>query len=413
MVDDVTPLARTSLDRVSEVNVNPLLRVLDFLRVGLHVMFAFLLGFGVLRSLIAAPLAFHVPLMAAALAALYVIGTVYERHQARKGATIDSWQQYAWLGGITVLWLGLLTHSQDFLWLEFPLVFLTLHIMARSRQVLLALITVAGLWAIAAFVPLWLHPDTWSVAAAIGPLIGTALAVAIFFAYRALHAEIQHHRRIAQQLRATQAELAASEHQAGRLEERERLSREIHDTVAQGLSSIVLLARAAKSTDDAHAQLATIEKVAADNLAEARRFVRDLAAPDVEVPEALRQILIRMRERGQALGEKTIFQLEFAGNHNAQIPQPIAATVIRCAQEGLNNVVKHAHADRAVVTYGVFDEAVTIDVVDDGIGKQGSDGFGLGGLRRRIEDVGGTMELESGDGTALSARLPLTSMKES
>ena len=407
--------------------MNPLLRVLDGLRVGLHIMFAFLSGFGVLRSLIDAPLNPAVPLFSVLMAGHYMAGTVYERHRAKQGKEIPAAAKYAWLAGIIVLWLLLLTHSQDFLWLEFPLVLLTLHIAALVP----ALITALGLWLVAAFVPLWLHPETWGVAAAVGPLIGTVFAVAIFFAYRALHAEVQHHRRVAQQLRATQEELAASEHQAGRLEERERLSREIHDTVAQGLSSIVLLARAGKNSEEPSKQLRTIEEVAVENLAEARRFVRDLASPDVQasLPQALRATVNRMRARGEALGEATEFRLEFAGSSdvsalgNAQpgIPQPIAAAVLRCAQEGLSNVVKHSQATIAVVTLGVFGDAVTIDVVDNGIGMrttqtdaQTEGSFGLAGLRRRIEGLGGTMEIEShpGSGTALAARLPLTSEKE-
>ena len=407
--------------------MNPLLRVLDGLRVGLHIMFAFLLGFGVLRSLIDAPLNPAVPLFSVLMAGLYMAGTVYERHRAKQGREIPAAAKYAWLAGIIVLWLLLLTHSQDFLWLEFPLVLLTLHIAALVP----ALITALGLWLVAAFVPLWLHPETWGVAAAVGPLIGTVFAVAIFFAYRALHAEVQHHRRVAQQLRATQEELAASEHQAGRLEERERLSREIHDTVAQGLSSIVLLTRAGKNSKEPGKQLDTIEEVAVENLAEARRFVRDLASPDVQasLPQALRATVNRMRARGEALGESTEFRLEFAGASEEStpgsalpgIPQPIAAAVLRCAQEGLSNVVKHAQAEMAVVTLGVFGDAVTIDVVDNGVGmsdaqlkSQQTGSFGLAGLRRRIEGVGGTMDIEShpGSGTALAARLPLTSEKE-
>lgn len=407
--------------------MNPLLRVLDGLRVGLHIMFAFLLGFGVLRSLIDAPLNPALPLFSVLMAGLYMAGTVFERHRAKQSKEIPAAAKYAWLAGIIVLWLLLLTHSQDFLWLEFPLVLLTLHIAALVP----ALITALGLWLVAAFVPLWLHPETWGVAAAVGPLIGTVFAVAIFFAYRALHAEVQHHRRVAQQLRATQEELAASEHQAGRLEERERLSREIHDTVAQGLSSIVLLARAGKNSEEPGKQLGTIEEVAVENLAEARRFVRDLASPDVQasLPQALRATVNRMRARGEALGEATEFRLEFAGASDEStpgsaqpgIPQPIAAAVLRCAQEGLSNVVKHARAEKAVVTLGVFGDAVTIDVVDNGVGmsdaqleSQQTGSFGLAGLRRRIEGLGGTMDIEShpGSGTALAARLPLTSEKE-
>src|SRR5699024_1229870 len=140
-----------------------------------------------LRSLLDAPLNYAVPLLSVALALLYVAGTVVERHRAQRREAISVGAKDGWLAGIIVLWLVLLTHSQDFLWLEFPLVFLTLHILALVP----ALVTVAGLWVAAAFVPLWLHPESWALAAAIGPLIGTALAVAIYFAYRALHAEVQ------------------------------------------------------------------------------------------------------------------------------------------------------------------------------------------------------------------------------
>lgn len=405
---------------MSTSNFSSLVRVLDTLRVGLHIMFAFLLGFGVLRSLFDAPHSAAVPLFSVLMAGLYVYGTVLERHRARAQVEISNSAKYAWLTGILVLWLMLLTHSQDFLWLEFPLVLLTLHIAALVPALLISL----GLWLVAAFVPLWLHPETWGVAAAVGPLIGTVFAIAIFFAYRALHAEIEHHRAIAKQLRATQEELAASEHQAGRLEERERLSREIHDTVAQGLSSIVLLARAAKSSADPSSQLATIESVAADNLAEARRFVRDLASPDVQqsLPEALRSTVARMRDRGAGLGEDTEFRLEFAGDTTTAIPQPIAAAALRCTQEGLSNVVKHAHASTVVVTLGIFADALTIDIVDDGVGMNTADAsnstssssFGLSGLQQRIASLGGTMSVESppNGGTALAARLPLTSERE-
>ena len=87
---------------------------------------------------------------------------------------------------------------------------------------------------------------------------------------------------------------------------------------------------------------------------------------------------------------------------------------MRAAQEGLNNVIKHAYASRTVVTLGLFEDAVTLDVVDNGRGLSASPrpsgrdhGFGLTGLRGRVEAVGGTMNLESGEGTALAVRIPL------
>ena len=364
---------------------------------GLHAMFAFLLVFGVTRAYVDDRLDARVIGLAIVLAVVYA---------AQRW--LPTW---LWLGGLCLLWLGLMVHAQDFMWLEFPLIFVFL----RALPTVPGLVSIAVLWAAAAFIPAWLHPEGWSIAAAVGPLIGTAFAATVFFIQRRLQAEAAHHRDIAKQLRETQAELAASEHQAGRLEERERLSREIHDTVAQGLSSILLLSRAARGTDDPRTkeeQLAVIEDVASENLAEARRFVRELAGPDERLETQLTSLLSQMRSRVKALGEETTFELVVSGS--GKVPGRIKEVIVRAAQEGLNNVIKHAHASRAVVTLGLFEDAVTLDVVDNGCGLSASPrpsgrdhGFGLTGLRGRVEAVGGTMNLESGEGTALAVRIPL------
>lgn len=119
-----------------------------------------------------------------------------------------------------------------------------------------------------------------------------------------------------------------------------------------------------------------------------------------------------MRSRVKALGEDTTFELVVSGS--GKVPAQIKKVIVRAAQEGLNNVIKHAHASRAVVTLGLFEDAVTLDVVDNGGGVTASPsrdnkdhGFGLTGLRDRVESVGGTMNLESGEGTALAVRIPL------
>lgn len=409
----------------SMTSPTPLHRVLDTMRVSLHVMFAFLLAFGLLRAQAEGQFNPPASTLAVALAATYLAGTIYERRaSAGSASALPRLAQYAWLCLLCVLWLALLISSPNFLWMEFPLVLLFLQVLPTIPGVLAAII----LWAIAAFIPAWLHPGSWQVSAAIGPAIGTVLAIVIYHSYRALHAEAVHHRAIAQQLQATRDELAASEHQAGRLEERERLSREIHDTVAQGLSSIVLLTRAAKphATGEVIAQLAAIEQVAIDNLGEARRFVRDLASPELDhrLDQALAALVERMRVRGQALGEPTEFVLSVSIDNPHEVPQPVAAAVLRIAQEGLSNVVKHAHATKAVTTVALIDAAVTVDVVDNGRGftppttpdsRNGpvAERYGLQGLRRRVATLGGTLEVESSPGasTALAARIPLTSQR--
>ncbi|MDO5032619.1 sensor histidine kinase [Corynebacterium sp.] len=365
---------------------------------GLHLMFGFLLVFGVLRAWADGRLDARVLGLAVGLAAVYAAGRWVPR--ASKGWTT------AWLGALCLLWLGLMVHAQDFMWLEFPLIF----VFVRALPFWPGIIASVVLWAVAAFIPAWLHPQSWTVAAAVGPFIGTCFAVGVYYAARRMHWEAVHHAEIAQQLRETQAELAASERQAGRLAERERLSREIHDTVAQGLSSIVLLSRAAgKSTtlDSAHEQLQLIEQVARDNLSEARRFVRELAAPSVDLESTLRSLVEEANARAQALGQDLTVELATTGT--AGVPTELNHVLHRVTQEGLNNVLKHAHARRTVVTLGCFDNEVTLDVVDDGQGISAPRGFGLTGLEQRVGGVGGTVTVESSPaGTALAVRIPRT-----
>ncbi|MGP6174157.1 sensor histidine kinase [Corynebacterium sp. A21] len=404
---------------------HPLLRLLLMLRLGLHLMFAFLLGFGLLRYLAEDPSRAHLtpvlPLVCA-LAVAYLAGTVWEDRYAR-GRTLLNPSRGArwWLATVAALWFGLVIHTQDFVWLLFPLIFLFLHLLPRIT----GLTAVAALWVVAAFVPAWLHPENWGVGAALGPLIGAVFAIAAYYTYRALHTEVRHHQQITAQLRATQQELALREHQAGRLEERERLAREIHDTVAQGLSSILLVSRAAGTSlgkDDLAAvehQLSTIREVAQENLAEARRFVRDLASPSVgaDLSASLREIITRVQSQQRALGSRLEISLQVATEVPANLPEPVSSAVVRACQEALANVVKHADATTAVVTLAVWDLELTLDVFDDGRGfdptkiEEGS--FGLRGLDTRTTALGGNLTVESqpGQGTVLAVKIPLTSAR--
>ncbi|MDK8563739.1 sensor histidine kinase [Corynebacterium pseudodiphtheriticum] len=404
--------------------------VLRNLRVGLHAMFCALLILGAVRVWLADDAAHAglpvVLLVAAALGLVYAGGIVVE-YRTRRGVgsfsnpTVNQQRSARWWwAAVVVLWLSALVLANDFLWVLFPLVFVTLAVLPRPANLLAA----AVLWAAGVVVVAWLHPQHWHIAVAIGPGIGTIFAVAIYVSYRALHREALTQRRIAEELAATQQELAATEHQAGRLEERERLARDIHDTLAQGLSSIVLLARAGRasaSTGEAVDVFSTIEDTARDNLAEARRFVRDLTAPSAQadLPDAITEILQRMRRRGSGLGESTEFRANFSGDTHRRLPESVVTAVVRCVQEALNNVAKHAHADHAVVSVAVLGDELTVDIFDDGRGfdpvqtpqRASSHGYGLGGIQQRIAALSGTVNIESspGEGTVVAARIPLTS----
>lgn len=431
---------------------HPQLPVLRTLRVALHVMFAFLLGFGLVRYLWtgtrvpdAAPAACAVT-ATALLAAVYLAGTVWENRHARRagrdetapgteqgtgpeGASSGVPRRWAgsWLAAVTLLWLCLVLISPDFVWVVFPLMFLFLHLCPHRT----GLVAVVLLWAVSALVPLAHGGGDYSAGAAVGPLLGAVLAVVISSTYRALAADAEHHARTAEALRLAQAELAERERRAGRAEERERLAREIHDTVAQGLSSILLVARAARAglaagnTQQVQRQLAVIEEGAGENLAQARRFVRDLAAvPEGPgLPEALTALCRRTEAQEAARGQRLECSLRLEGREAADLPEPVQTALLRGAQASLANVTAHAGAARAVLTLTVSADEALLDVYDDGVGFDpaaledpraagGSDsGYGLPGLRRRLQTLGGSLTVDTapGDGTVIGMRLPLTS----
>ncbi|NEA45992.1 histidine kinase, partial [Streptomyces sp. SID10815] len=158
--------------------------------------------------------------------------------------------------------------SPDGLWAAFPLYFLQLHLLPARWALPSVAATAAA--ASAGFVG---HGGQVTPGAFIGPLLGAAVAVATVLGYEALYRESERRRELIEELVATRAELAAAERTAGTLAERERLAREIHDTLAQGLSSIQLLLRAAQRAvpggSPAAAHIEQARATAQDNLAEA------------------------------------------------------------------------------------------------------------------------------------------------
>ncbi|WP_116214456.1 sensor histidine kinase [Streptomyces olivoreticuli] len=311
-----------------------------------------------------------------------------------------------WLAAVTALWLVLLCMDHGFSYVAFPLFFLFLHALpARWSLTAVAAATGAVVAAQAA------APGGLTAAKVIGPVAGAAVAVLTAYGYAALYRETRRRQRLIDDLVRTRDELAAAQREAGRLAERQRLAREIHDTLAQGLSSIVLLARAAETADPdaARARMREVARTASDNLAEARRFVQALTPPaleDAPLPEALRRVTARTVPTAA-------FHLD---GEPCALPVESEVALLRLTQEALANVARHARADRAAVTLAYLDGQVTLDIYDDGVGFAPGDGpadgrrtFGLHGMRERIAELGGTLTVESapGEGTAVAAALPV------
>ncbi|MFE9814730.1 sensor histidine kinase [Streptomyces sp. NBC_00236] len=378
------------------------------LRLCLHALLLGLLALAAVKAVSGgAPHSGAVVVIAAVLAAVYAAGALAPVVQPRTRAGA------LWLAVLWALWLALLVLSPDALWLAFPLYFLQLHLLPM-RWSLPAVVVTAGA-AIAGFL---LHGQEITPGTFIGPLLGAAVAVATVLGYDALFRESERRRELIEELVSTRAELAEAERTAGTLAERERLAREIHDTLAQGLSSIQLLLRAAERTLPADAPAAAhvrqAREAAQDNLAEARRFVRALTPPDLE-NGSLAAALERLSARTTTPG----LTVQFAVSGTpVELPTPYEVALLRTAQSALANTVQHSDARRAEITLSFMDTSVALDVVDDGRGftddsaasrGTGTGGFGLPAMRSRARSLGGTLSVESapGQGTAVALTLPL------
>jgi signal transduction histidine kinase len=209
------------------------------------------------------------------------------------------------------------------------------------------------------------------------------------------------------------AQLLSQAREAGVLEERQRMAREIHDTLAQGLTGIITQLQAAEqaSGDQAgwrrHVSAAT--RLARESLSEARRSV-DALRPESLEKGRLSDALAGVAERWSALHGIAV-QVTTTGTVRPVRPDA-EFTLLRAAQEALANVAKHARATRVGLTLSYMDDEVALDVRDDGRGFDGSagstGGFGLAAMRQRVEGLSGTLQVESepGGGTAISACVP-------
>lgn len=215
-------------------------------------------------------------------------------------------------------------------------------------------------------------------------------------------------------LEATQAALAAVSRDAGVASERERFAREIHDTVAQDLTGLVMgLRRVSRLISDgdapaAGAVVADLQERAEAALAEARALVTESAAPGLgDGAAAAIERLVARTARESGLSAST----EIDGELGA-LPRETEVVLVRVAQEALSNVSRHAGATSVVVRLVPLGaDTVRLDVVDDGRGFDPATvarGFGLDGMRERLELVGGRIELvASTAGTTLSAVVPI------
>ena len=305
-------------------------------------------------------------------------------------------------------WTGLMLVDQPWSVALFAIYALCFSFGVRLGLVLAAYATIV--WAVALFsfgAPLW----------------GAMMPLGVFVVSSILAVTIQRISELNQrqtdlisELRTTQRDLVASERTKGVLAERTRMAAEIHDTLAQGFTSIVLLSRAGLRSGDAAEALKSIEETAQENLGDARRLIEAIRPPELGAGSLSMAL---QRQLDAALPERVTRAFSVEGD-----PRPLSGavevTVLRAAQEALLNVRTHAHADAVDMVLRFTDESVTLDVRDDGIGFAPGEvndrgdltgGQGLQLLRRRAESLAGRLDLGpggNGRGSLLSLTLPAT-----
>jgi len=242
--------------------------------------------------------------------------------------------------------------------------------------------------------------------------IGTAFAVLIgVWIIRVVSQNAERAELIAS-LEASQAEVARLSHETGVAAERERLAGEIHDTLAQGFTSIVTLVQATeselgRSEAQVRRHLDLMLRTARENLAESRALVAALA-PASLTESSLTDALSRQAARLAEEGVPTTFDVMGA---RRPLPTGIDVVLLRTLQESLSNIRKHARASTVEVVLSYQDTAVVLLVTDNGVGFDVSsvtDGFGLRGMRSRVDQVGGTLSVTSEPGVGTTVELEVT-----
>lgn len=254
-------------------------------------------------------------------------------------------------------------------------------------------------------------------------LLGGIVPVGLFVILAVLFKRASDERgRLAGELGTTRQQLAAAERQAGVLAERQRLAREIHDTLAQGFASIVMQLEAAEANArtgrSGRSYTDQALRTAGANLEEARRMVWDLR-PEVLEDGTLADALGRLAT-SFAADTGVAAEVVVTGE---PVPLPTTAEVVllRVAQEALTNVRRHAAATRVTVTLSFLSTAIGLDVRDDGSGfdparvtPSAGGRLGLQSMRERVTGLGGefTIETAPGEGTTVAASLPVVVVVE-
>ncbi len=259
--------------------------------------------------------------------------------------------------------------------------------------------------------------DTWLILFSITTIAGIILASFI----EAIIKESTVRRELIHKLESTQRELAVAERQAGIMDERQRLAGEIHDTVAQGLISIITHLEAADAgsdtnTVDVKQHIDEARKTARSSLTEARRFIRGMRPEALEKQPfelAVKQMVDDWSASNRVPATWRVTGIRMLLSSEQEI------VLLRVIQEALTNITKHAQAQRVNITLSYLVNTLIVDIQDDGCGFDLAAmpinpiehaGYGLRNMRERLESMQGQLTIESASnkGTTVVAEIRLS-----
>jgi signal transduction histidine kinase len=194
------------------------------------------------------------------------------------------------------------------------------------------------------------------------------------------------------------------------IEERQRLARELHDSVAQALYTVTLYADAADLAlshghpDDAAGHVHELRDTAQEALRDMRLLIFELRPHELEKEGLVAALQARLEAVEARAGLQTDLQVE----GQEKLPVPVEEALYRISQEALNNTIKHAHAQRVSIRLCFSESAISLEIGDDGMGfdpavASGQGGLGLRGMEERVQKICGRLEIEStpGQGTRI------------
>jgi len=305
------------------------------------------------------------------------------------------------------IWAGLISLTADSLLLIgifFPLVFSRFPI---RWAIGITIFQTLGLY----FLYIMLHPtEHWFLILII--ILGLLTISTIMGAFiSSIIKQSTNRQRLIDDLTQSRANLMRVEREAGQLTERQRLARDIHDTLAQHFTSIIMHLAAAKHNnfETTQVQVQQAEEAARDGLAEIRRIVWDMQPEQIEkasLIEAVEELAARWSAENSVQVKMKVTGTPRSFTASAE------TALLRISQEAMHNINKYAQANNVNITFSFMDDIFVMDIADDGLGFEPSkikNGFGMQTMWDRAEELGGTLTIESerGTGTAIAVSIPV------